>query len=183
MQYSRKNLIDQVIAGHQPEYLLFWGHRPSKDGRLTSSCFSQWWKSSFAVDGVTYATAEHWMMACKARLFGDSEMLKQILAEPAPDKVKRLGRKVSGIDTATWNAHKYAFVREGNLHKFSQHPAMKAFLLSTGEQVIVEASPYDTIWGIGLGANAPEALDPREWRGENLLGFALMEVRDQLRKG
>ncbi|MEM7019098.1 MAG: NADAR family protein, partial [Pseudomonadota bacterium] len=97
-----------------------------------------------------------------------------------PNHAKRLGREVQNFDTTVWEAHRFEIVVDANMAKFSQHPAMKAFLLNTGNKIIVEASPEDRIWGIGLAENAPEALDPSQWNGLNLLGFALMEVRDRL---
>ena len=171
-----------LLAETKPkEYLLFWGHQPGPDGAVTKSCFSQWWPAAFTVAGDTYATAEHWMMAKKARLFGDAEVLAQILTAGSPAEAKKLGRKIQGFDAAAWDARKYEIVVAGNHHKFSQHPTLAAFLLGTGERVLVEASPVDAIWGIGLAADHADAENPDRWRGENLLGFALMEVRDQLR--
>lgn len=123
------------------------------------------------------------MMAGKARLFGDEEMLEKIMAASDPRTMKKLGRQVRGFDQAVWEQYKYALVLQGNVCKFSQNPALGQFLLSTGEQILVEASPYDRIWGIGLSATDPRAQDPRQWRGRNLLGFALTEVRDILRQG
>lgn len=181
MKYSRKNLIQALQSDSTLKFLHFWGHQPSKDGRVTASCFSQWWVSPFTVDGATYTTAEHWMMAGKARLFNDPEMLEAILAANTPGEAKKLGRKVRNWDGKKWEQHKFELVVEGNIHKFSQHPDLKEFLLNTGERVIVEASPLDRIWGIGMGKNNPNANNPENWKGENLLGFALMEVRDRLR--
>jgi ribA/ribD-fused uncharacterized protein len=132
---------------------------------------------------LTYPTAEHFMMAGKARLFGDAEAVAQILAAPGPDKVKAIGRRVKNYDDAAWSRERYAVVVEGNLAKFGQDAALKGFLLGTGDKLIVEASPVDPIWGIGLAKDDPAAVKPREWRGENLLGFALMEVRERLRSG
>lgn len=120
------------------------------------------------------------MMACKAELFGDQEIRKQILGCSDPKQIKALGRKVRGFDQAVWDKFKYAIVLNGNWCKFSQNRELREFLLSTGDSVLVEASPYDRIWGIQLSADAPEAQNPFGWRGENLLGFALMEVRDEL---
>ena len=122
------------------------------------------------------------MMAGKARLFGDDQVATQILGAGSPRQAKQLGRQVSGFDTARWDAEKYRIVTEGSFEKFRQHKALGAFLLSTGDQVLVEASPVDRIWGIGLAADDERAGNPLLWRGENLLGFALMEGRDRLRK-
>jgi len=180
MLYNRSWVQTQYKQNPALKYLFFWGHRPSKNGEITKSCFSQWWLSTFEADGVRYSSAEQWMMACKATLFGDQEMLNAILNTQDPAQVKKLGRKVKNFDAAQWDEHKYAFVKEGNFYKFSQNASLKQFLLSTGNAVIVEASPYDAVWGIGLDAQAPGIEDPATWNGENLLGFALMEVRDEL---
>lgn len=125
---------------------------------------------------------EQYMMAAKAELFGDREILTQILQCRDPKQIKALGRKVQGFDSALWDKYKYSIVLNGNLCKFSQNQELKDFLLSTGDCVLAEASPYDGIWGIRWSADAPEAEEPLKWRGQNLLGFALMEVRDELRK-
>ncbi|GGU34668.1 NADAR family protein [Streptomyces violascens] len=175
-------LIAQVKNGDRIKYLHFWGHRPQRDGSLGPSCFSQWWPSRFVVDGVEYATAEHWMMASKARLFGDAEAERAALTAANPALAKKAGRLVRGFDEAVWRRERYGAVLAGSLHKFGQDEALRAYLLGTGNRVLVEASPLDRIWGIGLAADAPEADDPARWRGLNLLGFALTEAREQLRR-
>lgn len=121
------------------------------------------------------------MMVAKARLFGDASAASRILAAPDPAAAKKLGRAVRGFDEKVWASARYALVVAGNTAKFSQHPELGSFLLSIREDVIVEASPVDTIWGIGLAQNSPDALNPERWRGRNLLGFALMDVRAALR--
>ena len=121
-------------------------------------------------------------MAGKAELFDDQEIREQILKCSDPKQIKALGRKVRGFDQKVWNKFKYAIVLNSNWCKFSQNRDLREFLLSTGDSVLVEASPYDNIWGIRLSANSLEAQDPMKWRGQNLLGFALMEVRDELRR-
>jgi len=176
-----KNWLTQTYRNPKDiPFLFFWGHQPSKDGRITQSCFSQWWTAPFEVEGITYPTAEHWMMAGKARLFGDEKALQVILAAETPAKAKEEGRLVRNFDPATWDKHSYDIVIEGNWHKFIARPELKAFLLNTGVQVLVEASPSDAIWGIGMSGEDPAARDPARWRGQNLLGFALMEVRARL---
>ncbi|GAA0327828.1 hypothetical protein GCM10010151_17210 [Actinoallomurus spadix] len=160
---------------------MFWGHRPPKGGGVGKGCLSQWYPAPFTVDGLRYATAEHYMMAGKARLFGDAEAEERVLADDDPAKAKSAGRKVRGFDETTWAEHRYGLVVAANEAKFGQHPPLRGFLLATGDRVLVEASPYDTVWGIGLSASQPEAARPSEWRGLNLLGFALMDVRTALR--
>lgn len=120
------------------------------------------------------------MMAAKARLFNDEATLTRILAAKSPAEAKKLGRGVADFDPEVWEAHKLEIVTTGNLHKFSQHRDLLQFLRSTDDRVLVEASPVDAIWGIGLAADHANAENPTQWRGPNLLGFALMEVRDQL---
>jgi ribA/ribD-fused uncharacterized protein len=166
--------------GHRPEYLLFWGHRAPKAG-VNKSCFSQWFEAAFTVDGVAYRTAEHFMMAGKARLFGDVETCECILAARTPGDAKKLGREIRGFDEAAWVAARLDIVTQGNVAKFSQNAELGAFLLGTGKQVLVEASPVDAVWGIGMAATDAGAQDPRAWRGLNLLGFALMAARETLR--
>ncbi len=182
MKYSTAWLLDQLAQDAPVKYLFFWGHQPSKDGTITKACLSQWWRADFVVAGLTYRSAEHWMMAEKARLFDDEAVLSRILAANSPAEAKKLGREIQGFVPEVWEDHKFEIVKTGNWHKFSQHRDLAAFLRSTGERVLVEASPVDTIWGIGLAADAPDAAHPDRWQGPNLLGFALMEVRDQLRQ-
>lgn len=122
------------------------------------------------------------MMSQKASLFGDSEIMQQILSCSDPKKIKALGRKVKGFDDAIWNKVKYSIVLNGNYHKFIQNPALKDFLLNTNDKILVEASPLDDVWGIRMAESDENAHNPLKWRGQNLLGFALMEVRDVLQK-
>ena len=119
-------------------------------------------------------------MAEKARLFKDYETLEEILSAENQKEIKDLGRKIKNFNEELWNREKYEIVKSGNLAKFSQDENLKEFLLSTGDKIIVEASPYDSIWGIGMGAKDENIEDATAWKGENLLGFALMEVRDLL---
>ncbi|OKI07189.1 hypothetical protein A6A06_36440 [Streptomyces sp. CB02923] len=180
---SAGELTARAAAGEPFDYLCFWGHAPRRDGRLGASCFSQWWPSPFTVDGVRYATAEHWMMACKARLFGDAEAEQRALSAGHPKRAKDAGRSVRGFDGAQWERHRFGYVADGSFHKFGQDAALRDHLLGTGTRVLVEASPLDRIWGIGLAADDERAQDPARWRGLNLLGFALMEARQRLAAG
>ncbi|WP_435246194.1 NADAR family protein [Streptomyces sp. NRRL F-5630] len=168
------------VPGRRVEFLHFWGHT-SRGGDLGKACLSQWWPAPFTVGAATYATAEHWMMARKARLFGDVAAENAALAAPGPAQAKAAGRLVQGFDEATWERERFGIVVEGSVHKFSAHPALTDFLLGTGNRVLVEASPLDRIWGIGLAADDPRASRPASWPGQNLLGFALMAARDILR--
>ena len=150
---------------------------------MTKACFSQWWAGHpFEVDGIRYATAEHYMMAEKARLFHDETKLSKIIDARSPAIAKKLGRQVASFDDLIWRQHRYDIVVRGNRAKFSQHAELKIFLLQTGDRLLVEASPFDRIWGIGMAATDPNAEKPQFWKGLNLLGFALMEVREELRE-
>lgn len=182
MNYNNNWLVTQHQQGAPLDFIHFWGHQPAKDGSITKSCFSQWWVAPFIVDGTTYNTAEHWMMAKKAELFGDAEIATKIVATNNPKDVKQLGRMIQGFDNAKWDTHKYEIVVEGNWHKFMQHLPLKNYLLNTANTIIVEASPVDAIWGIGMAEDDSNINNPAQWKGENLLGYALMEVRDKLRE-
>jgi len=160
--------------------LMFWGHQRSQDGSIIKTCLSQWWPSPFVENDITYHTAEHYMMAKKALLFNDREIFEKVLTKESPKDVKDLGRQIKSFDVEKWDAHKYEIVKQGNLLKFSQHEALKSFLLQTKGKILVEASPVDAIWGIGLAEDHSDASIPASWKGLNLLGFALMEVRDEI---
>lgn len=182
MYQSLQELQDAARENQTLEYLFFWGHQPSHTGQVHKSCLSQWWLSDFEVDGTTYCCAEQYMMAEKAKLFGDEKTWQQILKSKEPQEMKALGRMVKNFDAAIWEAHCREIVRKGNLAKFSQNPSLKVFLLYTKALILVEASPYDTVWGIGMAEDHPDAKNPLKWKGTNYLGFALMWVRQQLRK-
>ncbi|MEU1805386.1 NADAR family protein [Streptomyces sp. NPDC019937] len=178
--HSVEEVVDRTARGETFEYVHFWGHRPRCDGGVGAECFSQWWPAPFEVAGITYPTAEHWMMAGKARLFGDADAERRALTASHPKQAKDSGRSVRGFDEARWRAHRFRLVVEGSVHKFGQHPPLRDYLLGTNSRVLVEASPADRIWGIGLASDDERAADPIRWRGLNLLGFALMEARQRL---
>ena len=178
MKYSIDWLLQQ--EGSKNDYLFFWGHTQKRPDVIDKSCFSQWYPAPFKVNDIVYQTAEHWMMAKKALLFNDRDAFSKIVQAGKPAIAKAIGREVKNFDAAIWEAHAYDIVVEGNYYKFSQHASLTTFLLQTGKKVIVEASPVDAIWGIGLAQDAVEAQHPSKWKGTNLLGFALMEVRDKL---
>jgi len=144
------------------------------------SPFSQWYPCAFVVDGVTFTCAEQFMMHGKAILFGDLDIARQILAAGHPKQHKALGRKVKNFDDAIWKAKRLEIVKAGSRAKFTQNEELRALLLGTKGTAMVEASPYDRIWGIGLAATDPRAQDPKTWRGQNLLGKILTELRDEL---
>ncbi len=158
------------------ELFLFYGHK----GAVKKACFSQWFIREFVVDGVKYCCMEQYMMAQKAWMFRDVKRLSQILSSKDPAEMKALGREVEGFDPKMWDEKKREIVYKGNLAKFSQNEDLKGYLLETGDKVLVEASPYDKIWGIGLRATDPRAKDPKTWLGQNLLGYALTRVKETL---
>jgi ribA/ribD-fused uncharacterized protein len=161
------------------KFLFFWGHQRPSSG-VSASCFSQWYGAPFIVGRERFPTAEHYMMAEKAALFDDDETRKKVLVAPNPGAAKALGRQVRGFDDARWVQARFAIVCRANEAKFTQNPELRAFLEQTGNRVLVEASPVDRIWGIGLAQDDERARNPNQWRGLNLLGFALMQVRERL---
>jgi ribA/ribD-fused uncharacterized protein len=177
---SAEELRRLVHDGAQPKYLPFWGHRPPAAGGIGKGCLSQWWPATFTVDGMAYPSAEHFMMASKALMFGDAGTAARIREAPHPHAAKALGRQVQGFSEQQWAGRRFEVVVTGNVAKFGQNPDLAGFLLGTGDRVLVEASPHDRIWGIGLVADDERVTSPEHWLGLNLLGFALMEVRHRL---
>lgn len=160
---------NDMVGVNKDKYYFFCGGR----------C-SQWFKSTFMVDGIEYNCVEQFMMAQKALFFDDYEKFKAIMNTKDPKAQKNFGRLVNNYDDAIWSEVRYSIVLRGNMAKFTQNDELKRYLKSLAGKVIVEASPYDTIWGIGLGMDDPRRFDESKWRGTNLLGKALMEVRDKL---
>jgi ribA/ribD-fused uncharacterized protein len=175
-----ESLRRAIEAGMRAELFFFWGHT-AKGREIGKHVLSQWWPAAFTVDGQDYANAEQYMMVQKAKLFGDEEGTSRILSTTSPSEAKRLGRRVRGFDDKLWAARRFEIAVRGNTAKFGQNPELRDWLVGTGDHVLVEASPVDGIWGIGLAADDARALDPRTWRGLNLLGFALMKSRATLR--
>lgn len=184
MKYDMEWLLEKVNKGESVDYLLFWGHQHDLDNpeKVDRPCLSQWYdnNSSFTVLHERYRTAEHWMMTHKARLFEDDEMVDRILRARTAAKARKLGRLVQPYEEKKWMAKARDIVIEGNYHKFGQNPKLKDYLLSTGDKVLVESTPLDTLWGTGFNRSHRSAAQPAEWKGKNWMGFALMEVRDML---
>ena len=164
---------DASLTYISDDVVLFW-HPPS--------AFSQWTLLPFTVDLVEYNCAEQFMMASKVRLFGDDTALSAILATKDPREQKRLGRHVRIFDPELWRSEREHIVLHGNLAKFSQNEDMHLALIQTGDRRLAEASPHDTLWGIGLSAHDPRASSPDSWCGQNLLGQALENAREILRR-
>lgn len=177
------SLALEMERGWDPKYLLFWGHTPAKGKTVGPFVLSQWYPAAFSVDGLRYATAEHFMMAEKARLFGDEETRNRVIATSHPGAAKALGREVRGFDDAAWTGARFDIVVRGSVAKFGQNETLRTYLVETGSKVLVEASPVDTVWGTGLARDHVDASTVSKWRGLNLLGFALMQARRELRGG
>ena len=146
------------------------------------SSYSQWAMRDMIIDEEKYNCCEQYMMARKARLFGDSLSAIRITDSKSPSEQKSLGRKVKNFDKDKWEAIAQDVVYRANYAKFSQNEDCKQQLLATGDKIIVEASPYDCVWGVGLSCDDPKVLDSKNWRGTNWLGEAIMKVRENLRK-
>ena len=171
----------QCREGIRAKYVFFWRHEPGARASNLAHTLSNWYGSPFELEGARYPTVEHWMMAEKARLFGDEEARELVLAAPHPGAAKALGRQVRGFEEELWIRERYPLVRRGVQAKFEQNAELGTFLQGTQQRVLAEASPTDRIWGIGLAADDPNAQNPLHWSGLNLLGFALMDVRETLR--
>lgn len=143
--------------------------------------YSQWHKANMTIDKIEYNSCEQYMMHQKALLFGDEETAELIMQEKNPREQKKFGRMVKGFDKSVWEKNCLAIVYEGNLAKFSQNEGLKKEMLSTGNRFFVEASPFDTVWGIGMDENSQGVEDPSYWLGLNLLGQALTLVKNELR--
>ena len=180
MKYNIVTIKQIVRKNPTAEIIYFWGHMPNPK-KITDACLSQWYDCYFEVEGVQYHTTEQYMMASKAKLFDDDEVCREIMMAYHPLDYKKLGRKVHNFEPSFWDSKKLEIVVEGNKAKFSQNPDLKGFLLSTGDAILVEASPFDKIWGIGLDRETALKGTVNDWQGENLLGCALMEVRDWLK--
>jgi ribA/ribD-fused uncharacterized protein len=149
---------------------LFWHHQ-----------FGQWGKHEMQdIDGCVYNCCEQYMMAKKALLFSDQDSVAKIMAAETPKEQQALGRRVANFNRELWDRNKFAIVWQGNYLKFSQQRELRERLLATGDKILAEASPVDLIWGIGFAAEDDQALNPANWRGQNLLGKALMSVRAAL---
>lgn len=163
-------------SGQPLSYIYFWGHDSNKS-YVTHHCLSQWFERGFIASGIHYSTAEHFFMAKKALLFQDNIAYQRILSANDPGEVKQIGREVIGFDQTIWDQNKFEIAVTGNQHKFTQNEDLKSYLLSTKDTILVEASPVDLVWGVGLAKDDLRIHNPNQWLGENLLGFALMQVR------
>lgn len=180
MIYDLDQLKVDFNKGKKLKYLCFLGNQKSHTGQVDQSCLSQWYAINFEIDGIEYYSSEHYMMAEKVKLFSDELNYKKILGSQSPGQAKQYGREVLGFDEKVWKQNRTEIVLKGNIAKFGQNESVKNYLLSTKNRILVEASPVDIIWGIGLSKDSEHCQNPLKWRGLNLLGFVLMEVRDFL---
>lgn len=153
------------------EFTFFWDE---------NSPFCQWYPSKFIIDGIQFNYAEQYMMYMKAKLFEDDEIASRILEADSPVLCRCLGRQVKNFDKYEWENVCKKIVYDGNYAKFSQNPKLKKELFSTVASTLVEASPYDRIWGVGLAEDDERILSRKSWQGKNWLGEILTEVREQL---
>ena len=154
-------------------------HNPDEE----NGYLSNWYLSPFSAGGVCFSSMEQYMMYRKARCFCDDDAAAEILHTEDVAQIKGMGRRVCGYDERVWNGVRQLVVYEGLLAKFGQNEELRRALAATGAALLAECAVKDTIWGIGLAMNDPDRLDPAKWRGQNLLGFALMMVREQLQAG
>ncbi len=141
---------------------------------------SNWYMSRFVVEGVAFSSMEQYMMYQKAVRFGDSDIASQIMRTDDVARIKQFGRQVSGYDDHIWNGMRQIIVFEGLSAKFSQNNELKEKLIATGNSILAECAVKDRIWGIGLSMTDPDRHDMSKWKGQNLLGYALMLVRERL---
>lgn len=153
------------------KYTFFWG-----------GIFSQWARFDMSIDGIKFNCCEQYMMYSKAKLFGDEDSARLILISTNPSEQKRLGRKVRGFNLEQWSKVCFSIVYKANYAKFSQNPTLKEGLMATADKILVEASPEDRIWGIGMGIEDTGIENPVNWKGSNLLGFALTLVKQELKE-
>ena len=156
----------QIICFHNPE---------EENGYL-----SNWYPSNFMVDGIQFSSMEQFMMYRKAICFHDECIAEKILSTKDVAKIKALGRAVKDYDENYWNGVRQVIVYEGLLAKFSQNNELKDNLVNTGNVILAECAVKDRIWGIGLSMKDENRYDKSKWRGENLLGYPLMMVRERL---
>jgi ribA/ribD-fused uncharacterized protein len=168
-----------MATNNYQHVIFFCGHDETRNGKKVY--FSNWYPVSFTDDqDIVYQNTEQYMMYKKAILFGDKMMADKILECSDPRKIKQMGRRVKNFKEDIWRQNAQDIVTQGCYYKFSQNPELKQFLLSTKDKIIVEASPYDKIWGIGLNTRDAMKIPMENWPGSNWLGECLMKVRHQI---
>jgi len=151
------------------KYVFFW-----------NGIYSQWYQAPMTIDGVLYNCCEQYMMHQKALFFGDTDIAERIMLTSHPRDQKELGRQVKNFNKERWDKVNLQIVYKGNFAKFSQNEDLKKQLLETGNKILVESSPYDQIWGIGMGEFDEGVDNPLNWKGQNLLGWAITLVKQEL---
>ena len=166
--------MNNNVCGYaDDDFVFFWKLEQENEE------FSNFYPCIFKIEGIRYNCVEQYMMSRKALLFGDTDIFNAVINESDPDKIKSLGRLVKGFDPDKWDRCKWEIVYNGNRAKYEQNPKLRNKLIRTGNAVLAEASPYDKIWGIGLDRDDPLANQPDKWKGENLLGKILGELREE----
>lgn len=165
-KYTINEIKNRYNEGEKLSFSFFYG-----------GYYSQWFPSNFVVNDIKYCNSEQYMMAKKADFFDDNIAYNKIMNETEPYIIKKLGRNVKNFNEDEWDKVKYTIVLTGNYHKFTQNEKFRKYLLND-YNIIVEASPTDKIWGIGLNEKDLNIENPNTWNGLNLLGFAIMHVRD-----
>ena len=151
-------------------------HNPDEE----NGYLSNWYLGEFECDGIRFSSMEQYMMYKKAVCFYDMESAEKILKTQNVAEIKALGRQVSGYQDNIWNGLRQIIVYEGLLAKFLQNELFREQLKGTDDAILAECAVKDQIWGIGLSMKDPKRLDINQWRGQNLLGYALMMVRKKL---
>jgi ribA/ribD-fused uncharacterized protein len=179
MNYSKETILYQLNHGVEMNFITFW-KGDKGNGKVGHEVFSQWYPSRIEFKGIVFPTAEHWMMYQKAILFEDIESASKVLSSQNPFTAKRIGKAVKDFDETIWAENRQMIVANGNYLKFTQNKKLLKILLDSYPSVLVEASPYDFIWGAGLSYEDERISKPEDWPGLNLLGFTVMQVRDLL---
>ena len=171
-----ESLMKIVEAGGQRRMKVIGFHNPDEEYGFLSN----WYPSVFTVSDTEFSSMEQYMMYQKAVCFKDEEIAAMILKTNDPAEIKQLGRSVHNYSDHVWNGIRQIIIYEGLLTKFSQNDHLLRQLKDTGDAVLAECAVKDRIWGIGLSMSDPDRLDINKWKGQNLLGFALMMVRNRL---
>ena len=158
--------MEEIICFHNPD---------EENGYL-----SNWYPSRFTANDISFSSMEQYMMYKKAECFKDKDTAAKILATDDVAQIKALGRLVANYNESYWNGVRQIIVFEGLLAKFSQNEDLKERLKSTGNDILAECAVRDRIWGIGLSMKDPDRFETDKWNGQNLLGYALMMVRERL---